>query len=645
MRKTALGFSAALTLAALAFACIALRRFNVTLRSARQQVSRENSLAFSLEPVVPASWPAFEAVGTADTPTTAAVFSGKLYLAGPSGLAVYDSPMTAPHRLRTGVELPPAPILALTVAHLRGHPAPELLGITHGAGLLLFDAHGPPRQLLPSAPEARDLTSILPLSSGDLLLGTRHAGLLIFDGNQLRSFSPTLAHLDVTALAGSEADFWVGTRDRGLLHWHSGELDSLDTNAGLPDNTILSLVDSPRGMFAGTPLGIAQIVNGRVNRQLGRGLFAQSLAVQADSLLVATVDQGMTSIALNVHSQPAAFHAPSGPEVTTLISSGDSVLGISHGSLLRRSEGGGWLTVLAAPPQTVADSNVAALDFSPDGRLWIGYFDHGLDVLDLATDRAHHLEDDHLYCVNRIVADPTRHTMDVATANGLVLLDPTAATPVPRQVMTRRDGLAADQVTDVAFSGNGTMLATPSGVTVLTPSGPESLSSFQGLANDHVYALAADPASSSAMVGTLAGVSIVDHLNVTASLSLRNSSLPRNWITAIARVGGTVTQPVWFVGTYGGGVVQMDAAGHVNRLDTPAPTAVINSDALLVTADHVLAGTLDGGLLVYNRGTQHWTQITAGLPSLNVTAFAARGGEIYIGTADGIVRLPEQALP
>ena len=643
MRKTALGLSAALALAVLAFTCIALRRFDLTLRAARSQISRESSLAFTLEPIVPASGPSFEPVGAAGIPTTAAVFAGKLYLAGPSGVAIYESPVAAPHRLRTGIELPPAPILALTVAHLRGHAAPELLGITRGAGLLLFDAHGPPWQLLPSAPEARDVTAILPLSSGDLLLGTRHAGVLLFDGTRLRWFSPALAHIDVTALAGNEADVWVGTRDRGLLHWHSGQLGSLDADAGLPDNTILSLADSSRGVFAGTPLGVAQIVNDRVSRQLGRGLFAQSLAVQRDSLLVATVDQGLATIPLDVRSEAAAFHAQSGPDVATIIASGDAVFGLSRGSLLRRSETGAWQTVLAAPTQTVADSNVAALGFSPDGRLWIGYFDRGLDVLDLASSRAQHVEDDHLFCINRIVADPARHTMDVATANGLVLFDTYAAAPVPRQVLTRRDGLAADQVTDVAFSADGTMLATPSGVTVLTPSGAESLSSFQGLANDHVYALAADPDSSTSLAGTLAGVSVVDHLNVTSSLSLRNSSLPRNWITAIARLGGTA-QPTWFVGTYGGSVVQLDAAGHVTRLDTPTPTAIINPNALLVTPEHVLAGTLDRGLLVYNRATQHWAQITAGLPSLNVTALAARSGEIYIGTADGIVRLPEQAL-
>jgi ligand-binding sensor domain-containing protein len=216
---------------------------------------------------------------------------------------------------------------------------------------------------------------------------------------------------------------------------------------------------------------------------------------------------------------------------------------------------------------------------------------------------------------------------------------------VARQVLTRRDGLAADQVTDIAFSANGTMLATPSGVTVLTPSGAESISSFQGLGNDHVYTLAADPGSSMALAGTLAGVSRMDSLSITSTFSLRNSALPRNWVTAIASVGGGDAQPLWFVGTYGGGVVQMDGAGRVTRLDTPVPSAIINPNALLVTPEHVVAGTLDNGMLVYSRATKHWAQITSGLPSLNVTAFAARGGEVYVGTANGVVRMPEQALP
>jgi ligand-binding sensor domain-containing protein len=36
--------------------------------------------------------------------------------------------------------------------------------------------------------------------------------------------------------------------------------------------------------------------------------------------------------------------------------------------------------------------------------------------------------------------------------------------------------------------------------------------------------------------------------------------------------------------------------------------------------------------------------MTAGLPSENVTAMAERGGEIYVGTENGLVRIAERAL-
>ena len=40
-----------------------------------------------------------------------------------------------------------------------------------------------------------------------------------------------------------------------------------------------------------------------------------------------------------------------------------------------------------------------------------------------------------------------------------------------------------------------------------------------------------------------------------------------------------------------------------------------------------------------------WTSVTAGLPSANVTALAARGGVLYIGTDNGLMRVPEGRLP
>jgi ligand-binding sensor domain-containing protein len=66
---------------------------------------------------------------------------------------------------------------------------------------------------------------------------------------------------------------------------------------------------------------------------------------------------------------------------------------------------------------------------------------------------------------------------------------------------------------------------------------------------------------------------------------------------------------------------------------------------MLLTTRWVLAGSLSDGLLVYNRATAHWTAITEGLPSRNVTALAESGGELYVGTENGIVKVAEARLP
>jgi ligand-binding sensor domain-containing protein len=39
-----------------------------------------------------------------------------------------------------------------------------------------------------------------------------------------------------------------------------------------------------------------------------------------------------------------------------------------------------------------------------------------------------------------------------------------------------------------------------------------------------------------------------------------------------------------------------------------------------------------------------WKTVTAGLPSLNVTALAIRNGVVYVGTENGLVKIDEGKL-
>jgi ligand-binding sensor domain-containing protein len=151
-----------------------------------------------------------------------------------------------------------------------------------------------------------------------------------------------------------------------------------------------------------------------------------------------------------------------------------------------------------------------------------------------------------------------------------------------------------------------------------------------------VYALASDERSGNLLAGTLGGISLLQQKTVRHNMTANNSGLKHNWITAVVALDAD-----WMVGTYGAGVMQMDGTGQVTAMEGATRPSEINPNAMLVTASHVFAGSLSDGLFVYSRASRNWTQITAGLPSLNVTALAARAGELYVGTDNGPVKISE----
>jgi hypothetical protein len=301
----------------------------------------------------------------------------------------------------------------------------------------------------------------------------------------------------------------------------------------------------------------------------------------------------------------------------------------------REGQRGGWRRVLSPASTMLADRNISALAVDNTERLWVGYFDRGLDLFEPSFRSAVHIEDDNVFCINRIVPNAAAGTIAVATANGLVLFDQSGK---KRQVLGRADGLLADHVTDAALYGSGMVLATPAGLTFLDASGPRSLYAFHGLVNNHVYAVGV--AGTEVVAGTLGGISVLENENVAANYTVANRGLTHNWISAVVRTGND-----WMVGTYGGGIVRLLATGRFEPLDVATGKFEVYPNAMLATDQHVLAGTLNKGLYVYNRATSRWSVITDGLPSLTVTALAAGQGFIYVGTDNGLVRISEQTLP
>jgi ligand-binding sensor domain-containing protein len=432
-----------LTAGSLAFFRLRVER---SLNSAAAEANAAQHVAFDSHVLSPATNAAVDtnaAVESISSPVkwaSGAIYNGHVYLGGPTGLFEINADGSPARSFRPGLELPAAPVTALAIGTPRGAAQPELLIATHGAGLLRFDG-STFTQILPRVAAARDVTAILPLSTGDVLLGTRKLGVLVYSGGansngagELSYLHPQLTDRSITALAGEAADVWVGTQDSGLIHFHGGTADTFASAQGMPDDDVTSLAIRKPAVYAGTPLGVAEFEGGQLKRVLAKNYFAQALAMDDRTLTVGTVDEGIVRVPLDARTVAQRIRANGGQAAqqqnaaaaSAFFSTQDGLMAVTNEGLLERSgQENSWRPVLRAARPLLSDSNISALAFAPDGALWIGYFDRGLDVATIRGDveKVTHREDEHIFCVNRILADNRNARIDVATANGLALFD------------------------------------------------------------------------------------------------------------------------------------------------------------------------------------------------------------------------------
>jgi ligand-binding sensor domain-containing protein len=562
-----------------------------------------------------------------------AAYKEMIAVSARAGLFLYGRNGALIRSYRAGIELPSAELGSMSTGIAAGSAEPELFIATRGEGLLVFNGTRF-RQILPADSRLRTVTSVLVLGSGRILLGTERQGLLVFDGRRLAAFHRRLTTAHITAIAGNDGNLWIGTLQDGVFHHRAGQLDEL--LAALPDPQVLSITVDHDASYVGTPLGVVEFRGAQRRRTLADGFLARAVARSGETLQVGTQDEGIVDVPLQSRPGPRDPSETGAPAVSILRLAnleGD-MYAVGESAIYRYDPAPKrWRIVLTAGPALMADRNVASLALSA-GRLWIGYFDRGLDVVDASLEHAVHHESDTLFCINRIVADTENGRTAVATANGLVLFDSGAQ---PRQVMGRKDGLLADHVTDVAFRGAGMVVATPAGLSFIDHSGVGSLYAFHSLVNNHVYTVATQGAQ--VVVGTLGGLSVLDNDTVRTNYTTANSHLKHNWITALARMGDD-----WFAGTYGAGVLRLDASGEWHSFPELNGGFVVNPNAMAVSGGQLYAGSLDLGLFVFDRATGRWTNTVAGLPSRNVTAIAAGNGYVYVGTDNGLVRIAEGAL-
>ena len=634
------------------------RSVDRTLTSSRQEVIDHHSVYLKSRVIVPQARAGFSLFPSTLAARAGVFHQDHLFVASNLGLLQFD---------QNGREV-------RLYSALHGLPSNHLTALARTSDALWIGVH--PQGLLRFtgtqfeyyyADKASDfeVTALLALPSGELWIGTKQRGLLVFQGNRAIEFAPPIRSRFITVLQGDHRQAVIGTFTDGAWVYRQGILSQFKKGAGesggLLDDQITSVAGDVEAVYVGTPLGVTEIQNGKVSEHYAEGLTIRTLTAGVKPMAV--TDRGL--VALNPRSTLRRESRSDTVQIDrqTFSPPGEALAGIN--GLLPVSDG--WIALTdngiystdslerglwkqfgidstgglrgsmgAAEPFQLSDTNISALVFDPDGNLWVGYFDRGLDVFDSQGKRLIHHEDDRIFCVNHVLS-LREGRMVVSTANGLAIYDRTRL----HHFITEKQGLIHKAVAMTHRLGATTdrwLAATAEGVSLFEGIRPtQNLFALHGLASNHVYC--AESLGKRVYLGTLGGISVLEGGRIVFSWNTANSGLAANWVNALAVVGSKL-----FVGTYGGGMQSVEGDAQWTDYSQSIGRFEVNTNAMVVDGSRLYTGTLDRGIQIYDDTQGRWQQLRDGLPSQNVTAFAFTSDRVLVGTDRGLVEIRKDAF-
>jgi ligand-binding sensor domain-containing protein len=603
----------------------------------------------------------------------AASFAGGRYLATSGGLVALDENGSVKRRYTTLDGLTDNDLTALAVFRER------LFIGSRSAGLMAFDGNAftSYKFVKPKATQV----SALAATETELLIGSLDGGLFEYDGEQFtrRFNSATGADFNrVTALLPFESRLYIGTQDSGLYIWREARIERIAQNEGLPSPHVTALAALPSGMSdageiaVATDFAVVAVNDANEIKPISNRPNITSLATSGGRLWAGLFSGGLVDLGADRaslqsgssekrESLSVAAGLPRAVPAVAFSDEGQLWALTREGAFVRdeRATGPAFEPVASSlvSERVVTSDHITSLALDNAGRLWIGYFDHGIDLVAPETsERLSRFEDDRVREINFIAFDPNEDQILAATSRGLVVFDGR----LKQTVLTReQNGLISDSIAHVsianvaypvAASSQGAMpsgmsrnraliLATAGGLTEITGGRARSLTAFHGLASNHLYTSAT--VGSRLFVGSLAGLAEIEGLRVVRTYKTSNSHLSHDWVTALAEADGAL-----YIGTNGGGVDALLPTGEWVSFadDRDAGKFEVNQNAMRFDGERLYVGTSDRGLLVYNTRDRRWKRISAGLASQNVTAITSDDHFIYVGTMNGLVRIEKRIV-
>jgi ligand-binding sensor domain-containing protein len=526
-------------------------------------------------------------------------------------------------------------------------PATPLAGYARQSWVM---ENGLPQNTVQAMTQTRD---------GFIWLGTE-VGLVRFDGTSFAVFDkgskPALPGNDVRCLlAASDGTLWIGTSD-GLARWKDGAVRSFGSGDGLPDSSVLRMIEDVDGKFwVLTNQGPAYLSGDRFRAQSNFAATSSRLGhflaggEQFDEALPHGVIArgGRNSVVLTgSHAgTPAELGVGKelpGTRIQVHFEDREGALWIgTNGGLVRYANG-----KLDKLPVTdpLADASVLSIMEDSEGDLWVGTESGGLQILRDQRFRTLTTRDGLSSDNTTAVVEDGAGTLWVGTAgNGVTALGAgdssfPGSKSGTQKTYTVREGLLSDVILSLAAAPNGDLwVGTPDGLSRIRRGVVTSFTSADGLPDDFIRSLLAD-SDGSLWIGTRRGLThwggSFDAVDAGAHMQTYThaNGLGSDLVGAMVRDSAGDLWVATFAGLsrlHGGTITNFTTA---NGLSSNVITA-------LLAREHgtLLVGTQDHGWNLWNG--QQFVAADSGLEKTTVHAILDDGrGHLWFATGNGIAR-------
>jgi ligand-binding sensor domain-containing protein len=640
-RKTLLLLLVLLLVAGLVGAWRVKQRADQQLAEERARRDKQNLIPYEQKLLKPISSKAIEIWQNHQSTRAIARFNDAYFVASDGGLVELDRTGKLVRHYTVLDGLPESDLLSVAVFNSKLFIGTRTEGLVEFNGSQFYSYRWTDR-----TPQSIDA---LFADEGRLLIGTRAGGLLAFDGHEFKELTAGPERkrlLEINLLSKDGPRLFVGTFADGLWIEEGDRWSHFTTVDGLLSNRIVGVAVANKNLFVATDFGLSVAENTRFLTLVTLPSLS-SLAVTADRVVLSK-DNGETftfpidkEISTARRVTPIAWSRAASTAGTRLIVLDNYLWLLSEEGLYRVDHERSSANAFAAWGQpnrnrTLTTNIISALTIDSVARVWAGHFRRGIDVLNSQGTQLAHMESETNREINSFTGDRTSNTILAASSAGLLRFDSNLRTTEQWSI---KDGLLSNAVLQVASwdvdgeSASNPLLAcaTSKGLSLGARGKLRGLTTVQGLPSNSLYTLLVQGRKT--YVGTLGGLAVVEDGRVSQVFKDTNSKLTTNWVTALSAVGRRI-----FVGTYGGGLFELNASGELHSFAPEVGRVIVNPNAMWTDGSRLYVGTLDG-VLIFEPASQHWTRVKSELPSRNVLSITGDDNYLYFGTTGGIARI------